>query len=98
MTNGDKIRSMTNEEMAIVLKGDGLIRYCVAPNEEYCELAMAGLNSGFCDDDCYDCILKWLNSEVKIETNQDKNIHCLDCNNKHTPLCKYCEFDGEGYM
>ena len=62
-TNADKIRHMTDEELAAQLKDHPMLRYCVAPDDEYCEIAQDGLNPGFCDDDCYECLLKWLKQE-----------------------------------
>lgn len=71
MTNGDKIRNMTNEELVVLLKNDRLIRFCVAPNDEYCELVRDGLNPGFCDDDCSECLLNWLNEETQEEVENE---------------------------
>lgn len=49
MTNADRIRSMTDEELASKI---------MCPYErEYRD----------CKDDCYECCLKWLKSEVGCE-------------------------------
>lgn len=53
MTNGDKIRAMTDEDLAMNI---------MCPNEN-------GLGDIECDRDdscnCYNCILKWLKGEVE---------------------------------
>lgn len=48
MTNGDRIRQMSNEEMAVMFKTD--IKQC-PPGECH-------------DDGCIECWLEWLNTEV----------------------------------
>lgn len=58
MTNADKIKNMTNEELATVLSQDGVFF------PRYCGMVAEGEDPGFCDDDCYKCVLKWLNQEV----------------------------------
>lgn len=63
MNNGDKIRNMTNEELAILFSKKKFFKIAFFP--EYCELVAQNLNPGFCDDDCYECTLKWLNKEDK---------------------------------
>jgi uncharacterized Zn finger protein len=49
MTNGDKIRQMSNKEMAVMFRTD--IKQC-PPGECH-------------DDGCIECWLEWLNSEVE---------------------------------
>lgn len=49
MTNGDRIRQMSNKEMAVMFRTD--IKQC-PPGECH-------------DDGCIECWLEWLNSEVK---------------------------------
>lgn len=57
-TNADKIRQMTDEELAkIVVRA----RYF----DKFCEIVLAGENPGFCDDDCNECALDWLKREVE---------------------------------
>lgn len=46
MTNAEKMRSMTDEELAKLMSEDPLVRY-LTPGE-YCEVANAGENPGFC--------------------------------------------------
>lgn len=62
MTNADKMRSMTDEDLAKLINEDPFVKYLFPT--KYCEIVNAGENPGFCDDDCYDCILKWLRQEV----------------------------------
>ena len=62
MTNADKIKNMTNEELATVLSQDALWRGVFFP--KCCGVVAEGENPGFCDDDCYECVLNWLNQEV----------------------------------
>ena len=52
MTNGDRIRSMTDEELV------GLLSRTIEPHCDYCQLATV---EGACTDTlCEDAILKWL--------------------------------------
>lgn len=60
MTNADKIRQMSDEELAkIVVRA----RYF----DKFCEIVLAGENPGFCDDDCNECALDWLKREVESD-------------------------------
>lgn len=52
LTNGDRIRQMSNKEMAVMFRTD--IKQC-PPGECH-------------DDGCIECWLEWLNSEVKNES------------------------------
>lgn len=53
MTNADKIRSMTDEELAMSV---------MCPNEN----GLADINCDHSENcNCYGCILEWLKSEVK---------------------------------
>lgn len=59
-TNADEIRQMSNEELAkIVVRA----RYF----DKFCEMVLAGVNPGFCDDDCNKCALDWLKREAKSD-------------------------------
>lgn len=55
MTNADRIRAMTDEELRELFMGDTVCeeRICKPP---------------YCDgrEDCYDCILDWLKQECSI--------------------------------
>lgn len=62
MTNADKIRSMTDEELANLLAEEPIFIRVFFP--KYCEIVMDDENPGFCDDDCHECILNWLKREV----------------------------------
>lgn len=62
MTNADKIRNMTNKELATMLSQDAPWKKIFFP--KYCIIIIEGENPGFCDDDCYECVLNWLNQEV----------------------------------
>ena len=85
MTNADKIRGMTDEELATLLSKDSLwLRYF---HPQYCELVAENLNPGFCDDDCYECVLKWLNAELGGCIKMEKNI-CFTC--KHVSEYPEC--------
>lgn len=88
MTNAEKMRSMAmiDEEFAKLINENPLIKYLVPV--EYYEIVNAGENPGFCDDDCYDCILKWLKEEVKEEKPKRIEI-CIENENE--------EFEHEGY-
>ena len=65
MTNGDKIRAMTDEEMATLLAGPNM--WARVFFQHYCVVDKDGLNPGFCDDDCRECIVKWLKEEAENE-------------------------------
>ena len=60
MTNADRIRNMSDEELA-----DFLVRV----NCAYAEDCMVGIEVCKCDDcadmDCVDCFLEWIQAEVK---------------------------------
>lgn len=62
MTNAEKIKSMTNAELATMLSQDALWKQWLHP--QYCGIVAEGENPGFCDDDCYECVLEWLEQEV----------------------------------
>ncbi len=53
MTNADRIRSMSDEDLAINM---------MCPNEN----GLAEIDCDKCDNcNCYECLLKWLQSEVE---------------------------------
>lgn len=54
MTNADRIRSMTDEELAEWI---GSLNACVSKDDEYC----------YKFKNCNDCRLEWLKSEVGCE-------------------------------
>lgn len=88
MTNAEKVRSMTDEELAKLMNEDPFVKYLFPT--KYCEIVNAGENPGFCDDDCYDCILKWLKEEAKEKEEKPKRIEiCIENENE--------EFEHEGY-
>lgn len=87
MTNANKMRSMTDEELAELINKDPFVKYLTPA--KYCEVVNAGENPGFCDDDCYDCILKWLKEEVKEEEKSKRIEICIEND--------YEEFEHEGY-
>lgn len=87
MTNANKMRSMTDEELAELINKDPFVRYLTPA--KYCEIVNAGENPGFCDDDCYDCILKWLKEEAKEEEKSKRIEICIENENE--------EFEHEGY-
>lgn len=64
---GDDINNLSNEALASLMRKDPSVRDRIAPNIEYCEVVQAGENPGFCDDDCNQCILEWLN--------ENRNLH-----------------------
>lgn len=51
MTNADRIRNMTDEELAYLLN-----------NDDYCDEAQKTVG---CIPSCYECTLRWLQAEVK---------------------------------
>lgn len=55
MTNGDKIRSKTNEELVDVFMDAG------HDYPAYCNPILA---ENSCDYDCRKCCLEWLNKEI----------------------------------
>lgn len=58
MTNADKIRHMSDEELAkIIVRA----RYF----DKFCEMVLIGVNPGFCDDDCNKCALDWLKRKAE---------------------------------
>lgn len=63
MTNGDKIRAMTDEELSIFMdKGCASAKYLT------CRRTLQRLTNGTCDDrKCRDCWLEWLREEVDDE-------------------------------
>ena len=63
----DDINNLSNEELASLMRKDPSVRDRIAPNVEYCEVVQTGENPGFCDDDCNQCILEWLN--------ENRNLH-----------------------
>lgn len=69
MTNADKIRNMSNEDLAKLFSQDPFFKIIFHP--KYCELVTQNLNPGFCDDDCYECTLTWLNKEAKEKISND---------------------------
>lgn len=52
MTNADRIRSMTDEELADLLSGENIYPWCLKEP---------------CSEECRECILSWLKEEVKDE-------------------------------
>lgn len=82
MTNADKIRSMTNEELIKLLnfigEGDSLCHYIGKEYSNHCS------NPDL--DMCQICVNKWLEAEYDKE-NKEKNkipgIFCLNANCKH---------------
>ena len=65
MTQADRIRSMSDEEMA-----EYLLKSCENPmmevNEEICDFCNIYEEDKRCNDDyCKNAILKWLHSEVE---------------------------------
>lgn len=87
MTNAEKVRSMTDEELAKLINEDPFVKYLFPT--KYCEIINAGENPGFCNDDCYDCILKWLKREAKKEEKPKRIEICIENENE--------EFKHEGY-
>lgn len=63
----DNINNLSNAKLASLMCEDTSVRARIAPNVEYCEIVQTGENPGFCDDDCYQCILDWLN--------ENRNLH-----------------------
>ena len=57
-TNADRIRAMTDEELAFLI-GNGCPPACVKPCREY--LSVDG------DTNCTDCWLDWLKSPVEVD-------------------------------
>lgn len=51
MTNADRIRNMTDEELAKTISGDQIYPWCT---EEPCKY-----------DSCTDCVLAWLKQEAE---------------------------------
>ena len=49
-TNADRIRSMTDEELADLLSGENIYPWCLKEP---------------CPEECHGCILSWLKEEVK---------------------------------
>lgn len=92
MTNMEKIKNMTIEELATMLSQDALWKSWLHP--EYCGIVAEGDNPGFCDDDCYECVLEWLKQEatnldfmpstinLNIEKIKNSNINCFEKENK----------------
>ena len=52
MTNADRIRSMTDEELADLMSGENIYPWCLKEP---------------CPEECRECILSWLKEEVKDE-------------------------------
>lgn len=59
MTNSQKIRAMTDEELADMISNDR------PKMSAYCPIIQADQNPGFCDDKCKDCVMDWLKQEVE---------------------------------
>lgn len=63
VTNGEKLLSMSAEELVLMMSGTDMDsfnrQFC---NEQFCEL------SGVCmtDDDCLPAIVKWLNAPAEV--------------------------------
>lgn len=100
MTNAEKIKNMTIEELATMLSKDSLWRGYFHP--EYCGIVAEGDNSGFCDDDCYECVLEWLEQEAKEKEEKPKRIEiCIENEGYYDMYCPYglsgCIYD-PGYL
>ena len=64
LNNADRIRSMTDEELAVFLECFGVCRYC----PEYEEASFVEYGIPDCDGDCEQHILDWLKQPYKEET------------------------------
>ena len=59
-TNADRIRAMSDEELAkIIVRAEYY--------DKFCAFVFADENPGFCDDDCNKCALNWLKQEVESD-------------------------------
>ena len=58
MTNADKIRAMSDEELAEMFYSGGLCSYIQANDEQFCE------DRGACDN----CVLEWLQQPAVEDT------------------------------
>ena len=64
MTNADKyFRNATDEELAEFIVGPDRAKIF----DKFCDFVLAGENPGFCDEDCEECVLKWLKQEVESD-------------------------------
>lgn len=58
-TNADKyFRNATDEELA-----EFIVRAKFF--DKFCDIVLAGENPGFCDDDCKECAVNWLEQEAE---------------------------------
>ena len=96
MTNAEKIKNMTIEELATMLSKDSLWRQYFHP--EYCGIVAEGENPGFCDNDCYECVLEWLEQEAKKKEEKPKQIEiCIENEEYYDMFCPYRSSENEGY-
>lgn len=61
MTNADRIRNMSDEELA-----DILFDSCID------HIEVSSCERMFEKDSCKECVLNWLQSEVKVEESEEK--------------------------
>lgn len=64
LTNADRIRAMSDEELARILYDCDSLGYCNSPPE--CG-ALLDTDKGIPEEKCIDCVLKWLRQPVKEE-------------------------------
>ena len=62
MTNADKIRKMTDEELALMIMPSNFRPYYVSDNMP-CPRHIIGRRKN-CQENCTDCVLAWLKKEA----------------------------------
>ena len=83
MTNGDKIRNMTDEELAEHILSTPAYETCIKfckNREECCEIM--DMDNDIPEEWCKQCLLYWQNNDMESE-----------CNGQEQPCHEFCEIE-----
>lgn len=84
MTNYEKIKSMSIDEMAVFMNA------CGHDFPPYCDYEMAMQDT--CSQNCIRCAVNWLESETEPNFCTDKENKFVHCENCHEE-CKFDKFE-----